>query len=57
MLTPMVYMVWCSDSSASTSAENNAVVIQQVKIMGSVAMESSTIESSDGTTGGLLSEH
>lgn len=57
MLVLMVSMASCSDSSASTTADHDATVTQNVKISGPVAVESSTIETSDGTTGGFLSEH
>lgn len=57
MLVLMVSMASCSDSTASTKADNDATVTQNVKISGPVAVESSTIETTDGTAGGFLGEH
>lgn len=45
----------CSQTAASTSADNDATVTQQVKISGPVAIESAITEASDGTFGGFIS--
>lgn len=56
-LVLMVSVASCSDSTASTAMDSDATVTQNVKISGPVAVESSTIETSDGSVGGFLEEH
>lgn len=55
MLILLVSVTACSQSDASTSADNDATVTQQVKISGPVAIESAITESSDGSVGGFIS--
>lgn len=57
LLVLFVSVASCSDSSASTSTDNDATVTQNVKISGPVAVESSIVETTDGTAGGFISEH
>lgn len=56
-LVLMVSVASCSDSTASTSSTNDATVTQKVQISGPVAVESSTIDTSDGSVGDFLEEH
>jgi hypothetical protein len=45
----------CSQTDASTPADNDATVTQQVKISGPVAIESAITETNGGTFGGFIS--
>lgn len=57
LMVLMVSVASCNDSTASTSSGSDATVTQNVKISGPVAVESTTIDTSDGSLGGFLAEH
>lgn len=54
MLLLLASLSACSQSTASTSADNDATVTQQVKISGPVAIESAITETSDSSVGGFI---
>ena len=57
MMILLVSVTACSQTAASTSADNDATVTQQVKISGPVAIESVVTEASDGTAGNFFFEN
>lgn len=54
MLLLLASITACSQSEASTPADSDATVTQQVQISGPVAVESSITQSNDGSVGGFI---